>query len=220
MPALWFGSILASRGRLRIAGQVATLFNLLKRATFQQPTPTDAVIAQLADVDDETAHQIRRFLAEVAGDHRLIADLTPEAMGELNGALDGGDVVKPCSFVSVAPRAGLSPLAFLSAPLQRLLYDLTSTLASGRPPDGVEVPGGPWIGTRRMAIGAETNDGIVPAWSQTLDGRAAGIVVGDHLDVIGHYEAAGATFLRSGSSFDDARFRALWREVGQCILPA
>ncbi len=31
-PALWFGSILASRHRLRLAGQVATLFNLLKRA--------------------------------------------------------------------------------------------------------------------------------------------------------------------------------------------
>ena len=220
MPALWFGSILASRGRLRIAGQVATLYNLLKRATFQQPTPTDAVIAQLADVDDDTAHQIRRFLADVAGDHRLIADLTPEAMSELNRAVDGGDVVPRCSFVSVAPRAGLSPFAFFSAPLQRLLYDLTSTLASGQPPEGVQVPGGPWVGTRRMAIGPETNDGIVPAWSQTVDGRAAGIVLGDHLDVIGHYEAAGATFLRSGSSFDDARFRALWREVGQCILPA
>src|SRR5262249_46818980 len=36
-PALWFGSILASRGRLRIAGQLATLYNLAKRATLQEP---------------------------------------------------------------------------------------------------------------------------------------------------------------------------------------
>jgi triacylglycerol lipase len=220
VPALWFGSILASRGRLRLAGQVATLFNLVKRATLQQPTPTDAVIAQLADVDDDTARQIRRFLADVAGNHRLVEDLTPEAMGELNRALEGGDVVPRSSFVSVAPGGGLSPLAFLSAPLQRLLYDLTHALSAGPPPEPAQVPAGPWIGHRKMAIAPDSNDGLVPAWSQTLDGRAAGIVLGDHLDVIGHYEAAGATFLRSGSGFDDARFRALWRQVGQCILPA
>jgi len=55
----------------------------------------------------------------------------------------------------------------------------------------------------------------VPAWSQTLHGEAAGIVLGDHLDVIGHYESMDATFLRSGSHFDDARFRALWSEVAK-----
>ena len=38
-------------------------------------------------------------------------------------------------------------------------------------------------------------------------------MLGDHLDVIGHYESVGATFLRSGSDFDDARFRALWSDV-------
>jgi len=218
VPALWFGSILASRGRLRLAGQVANVFNLLKRATLRQPTPTDTVIAQLADVDEDTAHEIRRFLADVAGDHRLVRDLTPEAMGELNRSLDGGDRVALFSFVSVAPGAGLSPFAFLSAPLQRLLYDLTRTLSAGPPPDTARVPDGPWIGERQMAVDASSSDGIVPAWSQTLGGRAAGIVLGDHLDVIGHYEAAGATFLRSGSRFDDARFRALWRQVGQCIV--
>ena len=52
------------------------------------------------------------------------------------------------------------------------------------------------------------------------EGRAAGIVLGDHLDVIGHYESVGATFLRSGSHFDDQRFRTLWEQVGRCILPA
>ena len=57
----------------------------------------------------------------------------------------------------------------------------------------------------------------MPAWSQTLDGRAEGIVLGDHLDVIGHYEAAGATFLKSGSKFDDNRFRSLWERVGRAL---
>src|SRR3954464_10094367 len=89
VPALWFASILASRGRLRLAGQAATLFNLAKKATLQEPTPTDDLIAQLADVDDETAHQIRRFLGDVARDHGLVEDLTPESMHDLNRALEG-----------------------------------------------------------------------------------------------------------------------------------
>jgi triacylglycerol lipase len=218
-PALWFGSILASRGRLRIAGQLAALYNLAKRAGRQEPTPTDLVIAQLADVDDETAHQIRRFLVDVAKDHRLVEDLVPEKMAELNRALEGTDAIGPVSFVSVAPPPRLSPWAFFSSPLQRLAYDLAYRLTAAPPPPGARVPEGPFIGRRRTALLPTANDGIVPAWSQTLSGHAAGIVLGDHLDVIGHYEAAGATFLRSGSSFDDARFRALWNEVSRA-LPA
>jgi triacylglycerol lipase len=216
-PALWFGSILASRGRLRLAGQVATLFNLVKRAARQEPTPTDELIAQLADVDDDTAKQIRRFLADVARDHELVRDLTPESMGELNRTLEGGDVVSPISFVSVAPKPGFSPWTFAFAPLQRLLYDVTYRLTAGRPPEGARAPEGSWIGGHRAALTPTANDGIVPAWSQTLDGRAEGIVLGDHLDVIGHYEAAGATFLKSGSRFDDHRFRALWERVGRAL---
>src|SRR3954470_14940953 len=217
VPSLWFASILASRGRLRLAGQAAAIFNLLKRATLQQPTPTDQVIAQLADVDDETAHQIRRFLGDVAGDHRLVADLAPSAMSELNRNLTGPDLVRPVSFVSVAPRASLSPLAFASAPVQRLLYDVTSRLTAEPPPDGARTPAGPWIGRAHMTLTATSNDGIVPAWSQTLDGEAAGLALGDHLDVIGHWEAAGGAFLRSGSNFEEPRFRALWAQVAQAV---
>jgi len=57
-------------------------------------------------------------------------DLTPEAMAGLNRSLAGADLVRPVSFVSVAPRASLSPLAFGSAPVQRLLYDVTSRLTA------------------------------------------------------------------------------------------
>ena len=220
-PALWFASILASRGRLRLAGQAVTILNLAKRAVLQKhPTPTDEVIAQLADVDDDTAHQIRRFLGDVAADHRLVDDLAPDSMLALNRTLEGNDARPPISFVSVAHRPSLSLRAFFPAPLQRLFFDVSSRLAAGAPPDGARVPEGPWIAGHGMRLEDKSNDGIVPVWSQTLDGRAAGIVLGDHLDVIGHYESAGATFLRSGSRFDDARFRALWERVGRCILPS
>jgi hypothetical protein len=217
VPAIWFGSILASRGRLRLAGQAATLFNLAKRASLQKPTPTDELIAQLAGVDNQTARQIQRFLRDVARDHRLADDLTPEAMGALNSSLEGGDKIPLVSYVSVAPPAGFSPLKFITAPFHRLLYDVTWRLTASPPRDGAPIPRGPWIGERRTALADTSNDGIVPAWSQTLRGEAAGIVLGDHLDVIGHYESVGATFLRSGSDFDDARFRALWSQVARAI---
>ena len=214
-PALWFGSILASRHRLRLAGQFGTVLSLLKRVVQKKATPTDELIAQLADVDEHTAHQIRRFLADVAADHRLVEDLTPEAMTELNRALEGHDTVPARCFVSVAPPASVSPRAFVTAPVQRLLYDLTWSLTATAPPDCARLPEGPWVGKPHLEVRPTSNDGIVPAWSQTLDGRAAGLVLGDHLDVIGHSEAAGATFLRSGSNFDEARFRALWAAVAE-----
>jgi hypothetical protein len=216
-PALWFASILASRGRLRLAGQAATLFNLAKRVSLQEPTPTEQVIAQLADVDEETAHEIRRFLADVARDHRLLEDLAPAAMAKLNRVLEGGDAVEPISFVSVAPPPRFSPWAFVSAPVQRLAYDLAWRLTASPPPETARMPEGPWIGPRHTALTPTSSDGIVPAWSQTPRGIAAGIVLGDHLDVIGHFEAAGATFLRSGSSFDAARFSALWEQIGRAL---
>jgi hypothetical protein len=217
MPALWFASILASRGRLRMAGQLGALWNLVKTVTLQKPSPTDALIAELADVDDETAHQIRRFLGEVARDHRLVEDLSPETMAELNRRFSGPDPVPLHSFVSVGPPPFLGPLAFLRAPLQRVLYDLTYRLASSPPAEGSRTPSGPWIGASRTSLNPDSSDGIVPAWSQTVAGVAEGIVLGDHLDVIGHYESRNATFLSSGSRFDDARFRSLWQSIGRSL---
>ena len=149
--------------------------------------------------------------------HQLVRDLAPAAMSALNRGLAGGDAVTPRSFVSVGPPPGISPLKFLTAPVQRALYDLTWRLSSAQPPLLARVPAGPWIGPRRIPVEASSSDGMVPAWSQTLTGSAAGIVLADHLDVIGHYESVGATFLRSGSDFDEARFRALWEAVGAAL---
>jgi hypothetical protein len=185
--------------------------------TLGKTTPTDELIAQLADVDDDTAHQIRRFLEEVAKDHRLIHDLTPETMAELNRSLHGADALPLRSFVTIGPPPGISPLAFATAPIERLFYDVAWNLTAAAAVDAARDPHGHWIGGKQIAIGPRSNDGIVPAWSQTLEGDAAALVLGDHLDVIGHYESVNATFLRSGSKFDDARFRALWSEVAKAL---
>lgn len=220
MPGLWFASILASRRRLQLAGHAGAIFNALKGLLLQKTTPTDQLIAALADVDDATARQIKRFLHDVSRDHPLVADILPESMAALHREIAAADYPRIRSFVTVAPKPGWGPrdaLAFATAPVQRLLYDATYALCAARPPALSRLPAGPWIGAPRLPIEGESSDGIVPAWSQTLSGSAEGIVVGDHLDVIGHYETAGATFLRSGSAFDDARFRALWSRVAAAL---
>src|SRR5437763_16642078 len=87
VPALWFGSILASRGRLRIAGQAGAVWNMIKRAAALRTTSTDEVLAQLADVDYGTPHQFRLILADVAVHHWPPDVLTPVAIGGLNSSI-------------------------------------------------------------------------------------------------------------------------------------
>lgn len=56
------------------------------------------------------------------------------------------------------------------------------------------------------------NDGIVPASSQTLARHAARIMLGDHLDVVGHFEwRKNTTLFKSGAGFPRRVFEELWR---------
>ena len=74
---------------------------------------------------------------------------------------------------------------------------------------------------------AECSDGIVPTFSQTLEGhRILGVFASDHLDCVGHFphetEDGGEAidvpgWVHSGASFDGARFERLWGEVARFI---
>jgi hypothetical protein len=223
IPGLYFASILASRRQLRLAGHVGDLYRTLKQLTLQKATPTEELIARLAGVDEETAQQIRRFLNDVLRDYTLVDDLTPRAMADLNADIAGADFPRLHSFVTVAPPPGWGlrdAIGMVRTPLRRSLYATTYMLSAGPAENGMLLPTGPWIDDKPRRLQLDdpgANDGVVPAWSQTLDGRAAGLVAADHLDVIGHYETVGATFFRSGSGFRDARFRELWRRVAAVL---
>jgi hypothetical protein len=219
IPGLWLASIIASRDTLTVAGHVGALLEALQEIVVRKSTPEAELIARLADVDPGTATDIRRFLDEVVRDHRLVGDLTVPAMDLLNRAIAGGDHPRLSCFVTVSPRPGraLSDLAELARdPVRRALYVLTQRLTAGAPPTAARWPVGPWVLGRPRRLRADepaANDGIVPAWSQTLDGRATSLIAADHLDIIGHFDGAGATFLRSSSGFDHDRFEAAWRRI-------
>lgn len=223
IPALWLGSIIAARGALTVAGHVGAIIETIEELIVRKCTPEAELIAKLADVDAQTAKDIRRFLDEVVRDHRLVGDLTVSAMTDLDRAISGHDHKHLYCFVTIAPQPDRSLaelIAIARHPVRRTLYRLTHRLARGTPPSIARWPVGPWILGRPHGLRADdprSNDGIVPAWSQTIDGRAAGLIAADHLDVIGHYNGAGISFMRSNSGFDTERFNALWRRIAAII---
>ncbi len=70
-----------------------------------------------------------------------------------------------------------------------------------------------------VAIDSKTNDGIVPTLSQ-IHGRIGGIVLADHMDVVGLFTRTDQTdrgwqppWLKSGAGFTELRFQKLWRSI-------
>jgi len=218
LPELYQASIAASQVDLSDLGTVMMFLSEAVRRLGGPASPNQVVYEMLAHhVDRQTAEDIGRFMKQVSSHHELVDDLTVANMARLNRTIAGGDSVPISSFVTAAPPPSLGRPALLEAPLRRLLYAAMYQLTRSEPLDGQSLPTGPWIEPR---VGAEllegSNDAVVPTASQSLDGTAAGLVWGDHADVIGHFDSPGnegATFLKSGAGFNNARFDALWAAV-------
>jgi triacylglycerol lipase len=225
LEGMSLATVMADAGRLRERLGVPGLgfLTTLYQAVAPRPKVNAPAIALLAGMDEETAHQIERFRGMVMSDGRLLHDLAPERMAELNERIGEGDAARLVEIVTVAPKPTLS--GGLHALDRRAVYALCyAGAASGAfRPD--RFPGGPWIaarprGAERAAVedAPRANDGIVPASSQTLDGRAARLVLADHLDVIGHFEWRwNTTLFKSGAGFGRREFTALWRFVAEAL---
>jgi triacylglycerol lipase len=177
----------------------------------------------LTGMDEETSSQIERFRGMVLSDTRLLRDLAPERMAALNERL-GHRGARMVEIATVAPRP-----SFTRGGLQSLDRRLAYAVCYEGAADGdfrpLRFPEGPWIaacppGTEREAVGdaPRANDGVVPASSQTVAGRAARVVLADHLDVVGHFEWRGNTTLfKSGAGFGRREFEELWRFVAEAL---
>jgi hypothetical protein len=176
----------------------------------------------LTHLDAGAREDVARFLRAVQSDVRLIYDLTPGSMRELNGWIAGGDALPMHHFVSVAPRPA-SLVESLDAPVLRYLfwYFYERTADAGFEPAALP-SSARWIGEPRGLDGAPlANDGVVPASSQALPGGTTTMVFGDHLDVVGHFPSRSAptsAVFKSGAGFDDARFQELWRAIAAVLL--
>jgi hypothetical protein len=200
-------------------GLAYALFQALR----PRPDVNGPVLDLLTGMDEETARQIERFRGMIMSDNRILRDLAPERMQTLNARV-GAPPRRLVEIVTVAPRPSLA-LGGFHALDRRAAYALCYAAAASAAFRPGRFPAGPWIaacppGTEREAVedAPRASDGIVPASSQTMAGRAARVVLADHLDVIGHYEGRGNTTLfKSGASFGRAEFGALWRFVAEAL---
>ncbi len=184
------------------------------------PTQRDVVVKQLSE-----------FFNSIETHQELLPELAPGSIQPRTAELVATDYGrdgkgKIVSYVSVSPppansvRAVIESFAKLEV-LQRFVYDTLYQAASGAAIDR-PVPEGRLLSqsanAEALLADAKASDGVVPARSQTLDGKAAGIVVGDHLDVVGSFDGGtGANVMRSGANFSGSDFEALWGDVANSL---
>ena len=186
------------------------------------PTQRDVVVQQLSE-----------FFDSIETHQELLPELAPGSIQRRTAELAATDygrsgTGKIVSYVSVSPAPARSVLAAIESfanleVLQRFVYDTLYQATSGGAIDRA-VPEGPQLslGAKAEALLSDANasDGVVPARSQTLDGKAAGIVVGDHLDVVGSFDGGtGANVMRSGANFTGRDFEALWGDIANSLGP-
>lgn len=225
LEGMSLATIMADAGRVtqRLGLPGVGLAYTLFQAVRPRPDVNGPIIDLLAGMDEETAREIQRFRGMVMSDTRILRDLAPERMAALNERL-GDHGARLLEIVTVSPRPSCMLGGFRHLD-RRAVYALCygSAASSGFRPQSF--PRGPWIaaraaGTEREAVedAPRANDGIVPASSQTLAGRAARIVLADHLDVVGHFESrSNTTLFKSGADFGRREFEELWRFVAEAL---
>lgn len=171
--------------------------------------------------DGEEVHE---YLREIADDQGALQQLTPAGTHLFNAVVRDRSGVRYVSFVTVVrdPRWLSSDIFF------RYAHDIASRHDERYPVAELATDLADRITTEMdVVVDAGTNDGIVPTLSQ-LYGHVGGVVLGDHMDVVGLFRREGAAehgwqpaWLTSGAEFSEARFEALWRAVAaQLALPA
>ncbi len=222
-----FATILAAAGKLR---RKVGLPGLKFLVSFLQSSPlapkvNSAALALAAGIDEETAQEIVRFRGLVLSDTRLLRDLEPAHMAALNERIGGEHEARLVQIATVAPPPRLD-IAVVDAVARRTAYALSWHGAASRSFRPSRVPDAeawiaarPPVEARREAGDApRANDGVVPVSSQTLHGRAARLVLADHLDVIGHFESRwNTTLFKSGAEFGQQEFTTLWRFVADAL---
>jgi triacylglycerol lipase len=206
-----------SRKLVDHARYLMTALLALPKSLVMPVTGSRELLELTTELDAETADQIRRFLQRVVDDNRLVGDLAPEAMRELNARIATGDTFPIHSFVSVSPEPRLWP-----PEPTRLLY--AAIYEAARPREGGEpFPEGEWIGPAAPALATKgARDGVVTSASQPAPAVAAArrpvrLIEGDHLDVVGHFEGVGETFFKSEANMTRERFYDLWGRVARSL---
>jgi triacylglycerol lipase len=175
---------------------------------------------------------LSQFLDEVGEDQSLIPQLTPEGIDLFNAATADRSTVRYASVVTRAKRpsfktrlaSGLSPYAQLTHQLWAFLHQKTAELPKNKLPPLSAAHQAALIRGYGELPKPTDNDGIVPTLSQVW-GELLAVTVGDHLDVVGHFDLRDHVpphidWMVSGSGFKRANFERLWDAVVRYIVAA
>jgi hypothetical protein len=180
-----------------------------------------ALLRKAPHVTGDIAEQVGTFFQSIDDDHELLGNLTPESLGKVTADIEGGDSRPIFSYVTVAPAPRyLDNLRdrLIARLVYGILYDATA-----HDPVRRDIPSGKGFGDRRrlaeLLASAVACDGVVPARSQSLGRDVAGVVLGDHLDVVGSFPGGkGANVMHSNAGFDKRCFRDLWNDIARTLL--
>jgi triacylglycerol lipase len=229
---------------LETAWKVAALSGALLASPSSLIAVAMNAVLQTPDGREDAA----KLLSSVWRDRGLLNDLHPDAMGARHRAMASDLHVDVTCYVTVP---GDSRSTEKAETAQARLFDLMYEEASG--PYGSEWPAAaerardalqaglsagtvPRIGrpgVQPRVVDDVVNDGIVNTCAQWLDGAAlGGVVLADHIDLIGHYERTSLTIedggrvreeivnrglMSSGSQFGDAELTQLYGAIARCI---
>lgn len=165
----------------------------------------------LQDFDHDRRRELASFFQEVWSDRTLLRQLSPEGLAPLQDALrEHADV----AYASVVLRARQPTERLAALRPSHGLYAMLYRLAGGGSA-GLGLRDAFWSSLRGVSV--EDNDAIVPTSAQA-HGAVLASALGDHLDVLGYFDApdhapAHVDWLRSGSSFGPGDFAAVWDAV-------
>jgi hypothetical protein len=224
---------LAAASALAVA--VGRIDNVLGMEARVFDRSTEAFLKVLAPAQ---SREVRDFLEAIKNDQGAVIQLTPEAMDLFQaGVEDRPGTLYQCS-VSMAPspsarrllKSVVKPWTALSSTVFTTLYGIASRYDDRYPcaapalsPDHERV----LARVFDRVPGFRENDGVVPVRSQ-LWGRLVWAGLGDHLDVLGHFQplqtlggadaAPHKDWLSSGSGFGRAEFEAMTGALADGML--
>jgi triacylglycerol lipase len=222
VDVLWLWSILEHAGQwvggfpvtaaLAISAPISHLVEKLFPGTV-----VELFLRQIANLDSETARQIRQFRARILEDTRLIRDLAPARMSAMEATLSGGDHPRLVHVVTASPRPRLDGIEGLD---RRVIYWICY---SGAADDRFTSKANPdpafWAAHPELDPVPAANDGVVPSSSQFRAGTTPlSVVLADHMDVVGHFHGkSNTTLFRSGSNFTPEQHDAMWRRIAGAL---
>jgi triacylglycerol lipase len=189
---------------------------------------TDSILGAL---DDARSGEVRAFLEAIEHDQGAVLQLTPEAMDLFQAGVQDRDGVRYQCVATMAPpptplrwiRSLRRPWTAISSSVFSTLYELTAHGSETYPCAGAGADARTEEALLRAfgrSPGVHANDGVVTLRSQ-LWGELVWAGQGDHLDVLGHFDAPRSghvDWLTSGSNFDQRRFDAMVDAVANGML--